>query len=376
MIKHSFHWLSALALFGMGNLCAQESQERWFEIEVLVFKHKRADIHEELWKENTLIAFDEKTRDFITEVIFPAPVMEGEIDSNLDIPLAVETGSKVISKDSDNQNNMLVQLAEVGIVPFSPLKEEALQLKNLHTSLSRSSQYTPLAHFAWRQPVADKHSAEWVRVVGGTNYVEQFDLSGKSKREEQLLNDLGLNASTLTQQPHEYKESPLSSLSSENNLSAQPNSSEESTETLTQPTYIPVPELDGVIQIYLGRYLHINTNLVLRIPGEEELDISAISSSLSSSLLDLTQNDQLKNNYESSFSWSYQADDLFTQQKETTRVERLINYPMKQSRRIRSGEIHHFDHPLFGLIVQVRPFDIDSFNELENEALTEQSSGR
>lgn len=380
MVKSSLLRLSASALLVMGSLCAQDSQERWYEIEVLVFKHKRADLHEELWKDKAEIAFDEKTRDFITDVLFPEPITEEQLDSQVDIPLqatnpqAAEIEESSLSESAVEENELLTRLAEIGVVPFSPLSDELLQLKNIYTSLSRSSQYEPLSHFAWRQPVLDKYNAEWVRVVGGINYVEQFDHSGKSKREEQLLNDLGLNASTLSQPSLEFSDSTfnnelITKEENENNLNVHE-------QTLTKPVYIPVPELDGVLQVYLGRYLHINTNLVLRIPGEEELDISAISSSLSSSLLDLTQNDQLKSNYESSFSWSYQAEDLFTQQKETTRVERLINYPMKQSRRIRSGETHHFDHPLFGLIIQVRPFDIEAILEPETSTLTDQSSGR
>ncbi|HEY9032743.1 MAG TPA: CsiV family protein, partial [Pseudomonadales bacterium] len=31
---------------------------------------------------------------------------------------------------------------------------------------------------------------------------------------------------------------------------------------------------------------------------------------------------------------------------------------MRQQRRLRSREIHYIDHPLFGLVVEIRPFEL------------------
>jgi hypothetical protein len=356
---------------------SQDSPERWFEIEVLVFKNKQADINEELWHTHQSITFAENTRDFISQVMFPPPQLEANETAATAIPLQPEETDSANAVPSSEQPNKLLQtFAEQGIVPFSPLQDEALQLTNLLTSLSRSSLYEPLVHVAWRQPVYDKDQADWVRIVGGADFSEEFYLDGKSKREELLLNNLGLSSplSLQSQDNIPLNSNPAMSadqeLSTPSNNSLDLNHNENAELAISTPSYIPVPELDGAIQIYLSRYLHINANLVLRIPGEEELDISAISSNLSSSLLDLTQNEQLKSDYESNFSWNYQTDDLFSQQKETTRVERLVNYPMKQSRRIRSGEIHYFDHPLFGLIVQVRPFEIDTITTHNSPTVT------
>lgn len=76
-------------------------------------------------------------------------------------------------------------------------------------------------------------------------------------------------------------------------------------------------KLDGVIKITLGRYLHTEADLIYRIP-----DVSMFGSH------------------------DFIDDDT------TATIVR-----MTQSRRMRSGELHYFDHPLFGLLVQITPFE-------------------
>jgi len=39
--------------------------------------------------------------------------------------------------------------------------------------------------------------------------------------------------------------------------------------------------------------------------------------------------------------------------------EELTDFPLQESRRLRSTEIHYFDNPMFGMILTVRPYDIN-----------------
>ena len=72
--------------------------------------------------------------------------------------------------------------------------------------------------------------------------------------------------------------------------------------------------LSGTLKLVLSRYLHINTDLIYREPRTGE-DTSGVS----------TQP-------------RYQA------------------YNLKQSRRMRSRELHYLDHPLFGMAIMVTPY--------------------
>ncbi len=80
---------------------------------------------------------------------------------------------------------------------------------------------------------------------------------------------------------------------------------------------VPLRELDGTVTISLGRYLHVHTDLVYRQPDPES---------------------------------PAAADD-------GTPV--LINAPVIQERRMRSGELHYLDHPFLGILVKINPVKPD-----------------
>lgn len=73
----------------------------------------------------------------------------------------------------------------------------------------------------------------------------------------------------------------------------------------------PVFELDGLFRVYLQHYLYIESEFLLREPVSGGADGSSL--------------------------------DTY-----------LHQYPFKQKRRVKSGQIHYFDHPLMGMFVQIR----------------------
>lgn len=87
----------------------------------------------------------------------------------------------------------------------------------------------------------------------------------------------------------------------------------------------PDQRLSGTLKLVLSRYLHINTDLIYREP----------LSGGAATAFNSTAEDA------SSFSLEprYQA------------------YHMKQSRRMRSRELHYLDHPLFGMVILVTPYE-------------------
>lgn len=95
--------------------------------------------------------------------------------------------------------------------------------------------------------------------------------------------------------------------------------------------------LQGTLAITLGRYLHTAATLWLQpdadltlVTGENELEA--------------------------------------TQSADAKQVYALMN----QSRRMRSGELHYFDHPLFGMLVQINPVEHDEATKAQFEAFKAQ----
>ncbi|MYB89378.1 MAG: hypothetical protein F4X93_05405 [Proteobacteria bacterium] len=79
-----------------------------------------------------------------------------------------------------------------------------------------------------------------------------------------------------------------------------------------------ISELDGTVKVVLGRYLHVFTDLVYRRPVHKNMSTEPVTDGLG---------------YE--------------------RV--LADFPLKVHRKMRSKELHYIDHPLFGILVEIRP---------------------
>ena len=77
-------------------------------------------------------------------------------------------------------------------------------------------------------------------------------------------------------------------------------------------------ELDGTVKVFLARYLHIFTDLIYRRPFGHKAQ-SHIDPASSGQDLNLTE------------------------------------HTLKTHRKLRSGELHYIDHPLFGILVEIRP---------------------
>ncbi len=156
-----------------------------------------------------------------------------------------------------------------------------------------------------------------------------------------------------------------------------------------------VPEIDGEIKVYIHRnYLHVDTNLVYRKPQEITVDIFHLDeqpfaytfsnknplatnlleeqsinnptigngSSSNSSSSNSTDNSNPFSVPSTNFNWEFDSDFL-NQKAEKLFTQKLFNYPLIQERRVRSGELHYFDHPLIGMLIIIRPYETEVFED-------------
>ncbi|CAG9296618.1 peptidoglycan binding protein CsiV [Celerinatantimonas diazotrophica] len=102
------------------------------------------------------------------------------------------------------------------------------------------------------------------------------------------------------------------------------------------PSQGPFWELQGGIKISLQHYLYIDSKLLLTEPNP------AAAQDDSSDSVVKTSND---------------GEDLTNSPEMQSPPPALLSYKFDQKRRVRSGEIHYFDHPKFGMIIQIRKID-------------------
>ena len=95
---------------------------------------------------------------------------------------------------------------------------------------------------------------------------------------------------------------------------------------------IDVPQLDGSINISLGRFLHIDTDLLYHAPVEQVFTEKGSQQSGSAKLRLAQQN-----------------------AGEAQIFDQLQGFHLKAHRKTRSKQTQFIDHPLFGVIVRITP---------------------
>ena len=184
---------------------------------------------------------------------------------------------------------------------FQSLDESELQLGEVELQLRRSSAYQPLLHSAWRQP---GYTDEDTRSV----HLHRVLPTGSEAAPEQATDSLlenGGGAGPSSTSPEAVFERWISSLSQASEVESDK------------------PLLDGIVRLRRTRYLHLDIDFVYKretAADEQLLEDQDVIDSI----------EQLET--------SAPAVDIFR---------------LKESRRIRTKEIHYFDHPLFGVLVQV-----------------------
>ena len=363
----------------------------WFEIEVIVFEQlSQTRLETEKWEQQEPLVDINKSIDFLTPdtsaVAIEQLCLQGKMQPVIELIPVVEVNEVADIIDLIEENIVVADETTIDAIapyeqeerPFKVLDSEFNQLTELKNSLSRSRGYRPLLHISWRQPVEDKASSQLIRVYAGNNYSDTFNPAGDARvniatiesdivDKTLILDDQQSFSPLNSNQDYRYpfdinrSDAPLfansdAQIAKNHQLLVQQQLAKCQQMLQSQAEQRPqdVWQLDGNIQIYVERYLHLQTDLELRIPGKEELQLGAIETNLAADKL----LSSLQKEPERGFGWQLGDDFLTDGEQQTTVIRDVLNhYLMQQSRRIRSNEIHYIDHPLFGLLIQIRPYD-------------------
>lgn len=227
------------------------------------------------------------------------------------------------------------------------IADESLLLSDIQKHLQRSKEFKPLLHFGWRQVGVTKSKAIPLKLIAGKHFSYQYqqaltnyssklnqikskeqkeqlsyqhlatvaqDKNNAVKIKQQLFNDIetiddsNINEliSELEQQEFDelitVKQSTIDDKMSLNTVNAP--------EKPLQPWF-----LDGFLKVHLDHYLYITADFnILAQAFDDKAEHGADTASI-----------------------------------------KLINF--SQNKRAITGEIHYFDHPYIGMLVQIRRFD-------------------
>ncbi|OAN18803.1 hypothetical protein A3K86_04980 [Photobacterium jeanii] len=214
-------------------------------------------------------------------------------------------------------------LAAKGARVLSPSQ---YQLNNEYAKLKNHAGFTPLAHFAWRQGDQGKGSAPRIHIMAGKDFSDRFLADGTSRAA--AINN---PADNLVAPEVEPTGIVVTTDNGTSDISEQPASN------LNQPIF----ELDGKLQVYVQHYLFVDADLDLREPGRREVIVGAETQDPENLLLD----------------GNVQVGHLQEVTKRVEVEEFLKGFRFTQTRRMKSSETHYLDHPLMGMIIQVRRVD-------------------
>ncbi|MDO6677935.1 peptidoglycan binding protein CsiV [Shewanella sp. 4_MG-2023] len=284
----------------------QAQAKTWFEVEVYVFERQTNSV--EKWQDDNAAAPNRKNIDLIT------PMISNDI-TGVALGLNGCTSTDWSSSEIDCQDPLVSanKTAFPSQVPFSIaaaseqqaylgdgpvlLAESQSEFGEIIQAVRRESNMRSLLHLTWQQDMQSRNRAKPIRIFAGKDYSEDFEYSGNaiSEQVEDEFSGFDFNSSFASLAP--------------------------------EPQTTPVWELDGNINIYLSHYLFIETNLALRQPIQKQTASSEY------------------------FQYTEQAD------IDKVMSPFLQSIPMVQNRRVRSGEIHYFDHPRLGIVMQIRKME-------------------
>ncbi|MCH2057339.1 MAG: peptidoglycan binding protein CsiV [Thalassotalea sp.] len=263
---------------------------------------------------------------------------------------------------------------------------DSLQLSDITTQLRRSRNFRPLLHLGWRQSLINRRkptNEPAIRIFGGDHYYQQYQAKleaydaeqnalALSKELENINNAFGQHSDSsnglgtevsINESSHEkdreeaidehlanvYQSLTQGNFDLESTITNDFKDIAFGTEEDGDTLSLALPNqpnqnwwLDGYFRLHLNHYLFITADFNVAVPFERD--------SLKPSTLSATKVASDKN------------DEPFT--------FKLI--PFSQNKRVISKEVHYFDHPYMGMIVQIRRYTKPEPPQ-EDEQLTEQN---
>jgi len=290
-----------------------EEDERWFQTEIIVFeiRDKNTIDSQEIWPDDPGLPNYENSIEL--NPVAEVNPLELTTTNTGGIPVLVTAAPTVSTPElagdinvtapsgtlrSATETTAVIDEQPPQELPFQLLPEDALILTELNDILTGSTNYVPILNIAWRQPVAAKGKAQTLYIhsnIGQTALTTAPELMSINS----LMTPPDLNT--------DLNDAPMMFVTQSE---IEQNSEDKQLKTL-----------EGTIKLHLGRYLHLEADLLYR-----------------------SQTEPLENN-----TFFMNLDDI--EQPQTL-------FRMHQTRRMRSGELHYFDHPMFGMLVQITPYEL------------------
>lgn len=210
-----------------------------------------------------------------------------------------------------------------GPAPFQQLPEEELTLLEVRRRLERSPDYRPLVHVAWVQPAPRGAPPVPVHLPPPPvpEAVPEPPAGAVPEGMAALPDGTAISAGEAA------GTEPGAGIPVEASALPAP------TEPAVEGPAVEGPTVEGIVSLRRGRFLHVAADLLLRLPPGEGLGEA--------------------DGPEAGAAPGEAAADGAAEPAPA--LPRLFR--MRQSHQVPPGKLYYFDHPLFGMLVQVEPYE-------------------
>lgn len=268
-------------------------------------------------------------------------------------------------------------------------------LSSISRQIRSNRELERLFHATWRQPVMfGKNKAFNVRLYGGQNYAQQFDMNG-DMREQKLANSSDKEPNNSATEFSYDSTAALSDYDSNYTSDADKNSLSdvstafEANKPIAQDTdqFIAVSDIFADLNrrlsnpqaIEYGAFKALDTPMIVE-QGEDD----AIDASLRTPIWEIDGTIKVFLKYINRVPYLHVDSEMFYRQpvplsyfsseddstgnaakpRQATSTEyKLVSVPLAEQRRVISTQLHYFDHPLFGFVVQIRRYNRPDVSE-------------
>ena len=329
--------LAWLLLAPFANSAVSEEQ-KWYAVEIIIFSQKTAD------------SYDSETWPVFDDVVLSSKLVE--------LKKPVPEASLF---NPDNETNELA-LPE----PFSMIPEDQWELKTLKQKLENSEEYEILTEKAWLQPVFKNQPGVEILIDDeeSLNAYQEYTLNIVSYAQEDMANnDVSSVSSNIDSSNGDMASAAeiefLTSISAadpiEMNWPVEAEQDPEAQEIINRPyarrelNGPPQLRTYGKVSLKMSRFLHFSVDLFYRTERPQALSIAQQAEPE----FPMQNGDDPERNMSNS--------------SESVGLASIIIEPsdfrLKESRRVKTNEIYYFDHPLFGVIAKIMPYDVPQLEE-------------
>lgn len=273
-------------------------------------------------------------------------------------------------------------------------------LSSISRQIRSSRELERLFHATWRQPVMfGKNKAFDVRLYGGQNYAQQFDLNGDMRKQKQT-NALKAKSQKNVATEFEYNTSidingnevpqNTSGTSEVNNTQQNGLDNFALAADATNTSMQGASELVAASDIFADLDRRLAAPKAIEYEAFKALDTSMIveqdeddatDASLRTPIWEIDGTIKVFLKYINRVPYLHVDGEMFYRQpvplsyfsseeshatsadQATPTEYKLVSVPLAEQRRVISTQLHYFDHPLFGFVVQVRRYKRPDANE-------------